>query len=307
MTKAEVFMRKILSCEEWKQKINDRLVEYNQNTKVVSYERDKIILSTGTILEGNQARIFKRRVLNNYHIWVKNIDSLLSGDITEKEIKSKQYSIGGISCQKKYGEKLRQNLNTGTPWNKGTKGNYPYSTTHNEEAKRKISEANRGEGNGMFGKNYTKEEKQHRSKIMKEKILSGAFTPNSNNRNTHWEANYCGKLYRSSWEAWYQYLNPVAEYEKLRIVYESAGEEKIYIVDFVDHTTKVVVEVKPLELTNTKMFKLKWIALCHWAELNDYKPLLVTKEWLKTNTTEIDYNMFDEKTALKIRRIHETN
>jgi hypothetical protein len=74
---------------------------------------------------------------------------------------------------------------------------------------------------------------------MKQKILSGEFTPNSNNRNTHWESTFNNNTYRSSWEALYQYFNQDAEYEKLRIEYNINNTAKIYIVDFVDHVNKI--------------------------------------------------------------------
>jgi len=73
------------------------------------------------------------------------------------------------------------------------KGNYPYSYPHSAETKEKISVANTGTKNGMYGTMMTAEQKEYRSNLMKEKILSGEFTPNSNNRNTHWDAEYNGK------------------------------------------------------------------------------------------------------------------
>lgn len=300
-------MRQVLSCDEWKNKLNTRLDDYGQITRVMAYTRNTITLSNGVMLSGNSMRMFKRRVLNTHDVWVKNMDSLLSGGITEQEIKSIQFAIGGRMCQKKHGEKIKQNLNTGTPWNKDLKGSYPYSYPLTTEAKNKISKANSGKNNGMYGKKMTDAAKQHLSRTMKKNILDGKFTPNSNNRNTHWESIYANKSYRSSWEAWYQYLNPNAEYESLRLLYEDSGSEKIYIVDFIDHVNKLVIEVKPIELANTRTFNLKWKALVSWAEKNEYTPLLVTKEWLKDNTVEINYGLFDENTAMKIRRLYEVS
>ncbi len=90
--------------------------------------------------------------------------------------------------------KIKSNLNTGTPWNKDMKGNYPYSYPHSAETKEKISVANTGTKNGMYGTMMTAEQKEYRSNLMKEKILSGEFTPNSNNRNTHWDSYYKIKI-----------------------------------------------------------------------------------------------------------------
>jgi hypothetical protein len=143
------------------------------------------------------------------------------------------------------------------------------------------------------------------SKIMREKILSGNFTPNSNNRNTHWESFYKNKKYRSSWEALYQYFDSDAEYESLRIPYIFNGKSYIYIVDFINHKTKTVIEVKPQELINDKKTQKKIAAVKEWCNLNNYNFLLANKDYLTSNALPINLNDFDIKTQQKIKKLYE--
>lgn len=154
------------------------------------------------------------------------------------------------------------------------------------------------------GETARKKSAEVNSKIMREKILSGKFTPNSNNRNTHWDAEFNGKKYRSSWEALYQYHNPYAKYESLRILYTYNNKESIYIVDFVDHLNKIVTEVKPKELLLDEKTKSKISSLRKWAQLNGYAVLIFGLDEIK-NTPEPDYSLFDEFTTTKLKRIYE--
>jgi uncharacterized FlaG/YvyC family protein len=290
-------------------KLNTRLLEEDQTTRIIQYSVSKITLSNGNILTEKDKLKFCKRLLNpKTNLWAKNIDNLLIGIITEKEIRSKLSSIGGKSVQRKYGNILKQNLNTGTPWNAGTKGqNIGTLGPRTQLVKDKISLKNSGRGNGMYGIKMSKADKQIRSDIMKQKILSGEFTPNSNNRNTHWEALYNGKKYRSSWEALYQHINQDAEYESLRIQYKLNDDEKIYIVDFVDHASRIVIEVKPRELCVGEKFYAKMTALTDWTELNNYTLLIADKEWLQSQKIDIDYKKFDNNTAKKIKELYEIN
>lgn len=143
------------------------------------------------------------------------------------------------------------------------------------------------------------------SAIMKKKILDGSFTPNSNNRNTHWDSQYNGVRYRSSWEALYQCMNPTAEYEKLRITYTLNGNERIYIVDFIDHLKKVVTEVKPKELLSDKVTIAKLAALRTWAAENNYTVFIFNEDTIK-QTPEPDYSQFDSSTINKLKKLYAT-
>lgn len=293
----------LISYTKWIEILNNRLISFGQKILVVKFSKQTIELSNGMILTGSDFTKFKKRINNKKtDMWVKNSDNLFTGKISEHAIKSMIASKSGQICQQKHGHKIRQNLNTGTPWNKGKKG-LP-GTPHTKESKLKISEKNKGEQNGMFGKRMSTEQKLLHSQIMKQMILDGTFTPNSNNRNTHWNSYYNGRRYRSSWEALYQYFDEDALYEELRIPYYIDEVKKIYIVDFVNHNTKMCIEVKPDELCNGRLFDAKISALNEWAFEHQYSVLVVGKKWFKKQlTTNIDYSKFDESTQKKIKAL----
>lgn len=288
---------------------NAILETYHQDIRIIQWSGTSITLSSGVILTNNIRLRFLKRIANTKtDVWATHADKLLSGEIDVEDLKYEGRAKGGRLCQQKHGAKSKLNLNTGTPWNKGLKGSYPYKFGPcSQEVKDKISAKNSGPGNGMYGTKMSMIDKKRRSDIMKEKILSGEFTPNSNNRNTHWDARYENKCYRSSWEALYQYINPHAEYEQLRIKYSINNTTKIYIVDFVDHINKQVVEVKPRELCAGEKFQAKLTALTIWAELNKYTLIIADKEWLQLQDKNIDYTKFDANTARKIKVLYETN
>jgi hypothetical protein len=290
-------------------RLNSKLSDHKQLTRIVDYTGSMVVLSSGASLVDAEKHRFCKRVMNKkIDLWVNHIDDLLSGKITEEEIKSKLASRGGISCQKKHGDKIKENLNTGTPWNAGTKGkNIGNGMPCAQATKDKISKKNSGEGNGMYGYTYTPAEREEKSRLMKSKVLSGDFTPKSNNRNTHWESTYDGKKYRSSWEALYQHINKQAEYEVLRIEYTISGESKVYIVDFIDRLARLVIEVKPERFCVGESFNAKMTSLNEWATQNGYTVLVATEEWLRGQEVEIDYSRFDVNTEKKLRAFYETN
>lgn len=291
------------------EKINERLELFQQTTRIVKLSTTELILNTGNIFYENDAGRFIKRVMNNNVLeWVKNTDKLLSGEIQDTDIKFISCSKGGKACQALHGDKIKQNLNNGIPWNAGTKGeNIGSMGPRPQSVKNKISVGNSGENNGRYGYHYSDDEKKVKSEKMKELILSGEFTPKLNNRNTHWESSLDNVMYRSSWEAWYKFINPNAEYESLRITYSFNGESKIYIVDFIDNKAKQVIEVKPKELCVGDKFNCKINALKDWANTNSYSVLIVDKLWLITHTTHLDYTRFDKKTAEKIKGLYETH
>lgn len=145
------------------------------------------------------------------------------------------------------------------------------------------------------------------SKIMRNRILNGEFTPNSNNTNTHWDASYNGSKYRSSWEALYHYNDPFADYETLRIPYTFENKEYIYIVDFVNHRTKQAIEVKPKELTKDGKTQSKILALKQWCSDAGYVFVLADQEFLLSLPEPSNYTLFDENTSYKIRKLYEQN
>lgn len=297
-----------ISYDSWLKKLNSSLKEAGQTLRVVEFKQNQLKLSNGLTLSGNEFTRFKKRVMNQKtYLWVINIDKLFNGLLAESDIKSMISRLGGIACQQKHGDKIKKNLNTGTPFNKGTKGQkIGQMGPRPRQVKDAISKKNSGVNNGMYGYHYSVEDKNKKSKAMKEKILSGEFTPNSNNRNTHWDSMYRGEKFRSSWEALYRYYNTNAEYEKLRIKYIDSDTERVYIVDFVDYENKLAVEVKPKELINKK-FENKHRALQQWCLENNFTLVLVTREWLVEHVNVTDYSGFDANTAKKIQKLYEDN
>jgi hypothetical protein len=298
-----------ISYQEWIKRLNLRLTEANQQIRVLEVDKHGIQLSDGRFLTGNQAVRFKKRTMNkSTNLWVSNMDALLAGTVSEKQIRSRLASLGGVSCQCQHGARIRENLNTGIPWNAGTRGRYPHKFGPMPDSVReKIAKKNSGPGNGMYGKRMSAEDRAYRSQLMQTKILNGEFTPRSNNRRTRWDSELDGIRYRSSWEALYKYINPSAEYEKLRLIYSVDNVQKIYIVDFVDHLNQIVTEVKPRELCSGAAFCAKIQALHEWAHSKNYRVLLVDREWLLHNRIEIDYQRFNDIAAQKIKALYETD
>ena len=294
------------------ERFNSILKENNQQLYAELITVKEITLSNGLVLSSERdVRLCKKRVMTGDKIWKEHFDRVYHLDkdqreTAEKECKSLISVKGGISCQQTHGNRIKNNLNTGNPWNKGLKGNYPYSYSLSIETKEKISLANRGKNNGMYGKEMSEEQKEYRSKLMKQKILLGEFTPNSNNRNTHWDAFFNGKKYRSSWEALYQYFDITAEYEALRIPYRFNNKDFVYIIDFVNHEHKTLIEVKPEELTKDKKTQAKINAAKNWCEQNGYFFILADKKYLLSFPKPTNIEEFDNKTQMKIRKLYET-
>lgn len=170
---------------------------------------------------------------------------------------------------------------------------------------RKISNALKEFHKTPAGANARYKSSKINAVIMKKKILSGELTPKSNNRNTHWNSEFGGIKYRSSWEALYQYFNPTALYESLRILYNYQNKERVYVVDFVDHINKVVTEVKPKELLKDECTQAKLAALREWADINKYEVCIFNMDVIKS-LPEPDYTLFDKPTIKKLKRIYET-
>jgi hypothetical protein len=173
-----------------------------------------------------------------------------------------------------------------------------------KENGKKISKALKKFHETEAGKLARKNSSVINSKIIRERILSGNFTPNSNNRNTHWDAYYNNKRYRSSWEALYQYFDPVAEYETLRISYFFENKEYIYIIDFINHKTKTIVEVKPKELLNDRKTQAKIDAAKKWCVEHNYQFILVDRDYFILRSIPKTFDNFDKKTENKIKKLY---
>lgn len=134
--------------------------------------------------------------------------------------------------------------------------------------------------------NADPERRKQKSVWMKSRILSGEFTPHVTNSWTHWETEINGKKFRSSFEGIFylyhkEFLKNDVLYESLRIPYTLENEQKIYIVDFVDHLSKTVYEIKPSTLIEENKNLVKQKALEVWAHNNKYKYVLITEKELE--------------------------
>jgi len=298
--------------------------KFNSILKTHNQELRAVVIS-GTVVElSNSLRIIdtagvarcKKRVMRGHVTWKENFDliygtNLQAANDAEHYARSTISASGGKKCQQKHGGKIKKNLNTGTPWNKGLTGmqtswSKGLNKTNNASLKR-LSESRSGSGNPMYGTKMSDDNKQYLSTLMKQKILTGEFTPNSNNRNTHWDSTFNGKKYRSSWEAIYHSNNEADEYEKLRIPYTFDGEEYIYIVDFVNSSAKTATEVKPMELCGDLKTQAKLSALTEWCNKRNYSFILANKEYLLALGCPENLTGFDDNTQDKIRKFYEIN
>lgn len=295
-----------------KEEINNKLNDNNFNLRVVSYSGSLIELNNGLSLNTrNKCLTFKRHILeNNTAVDLGIIDDLYSTDedtrqITKSYMKSYIASKAAKSNWDINREKLVSSFKGRSVWNKGMKGVYK-NVPMSEEQKRGISVRNSGKNNGMYGKVLSDGEKKHKSECMKQLIVDGKFTPNSNNRNTHWKSSFNEKSFRSSWEALYQCHMPDSQYEKLRIPYEFDGKKYIYIVDFVDHKNKVVAEVKPSNLLKDRKTIAKLEALNDWSKKNGYSFDIVDEKFITNNIPFPNkyLNKFDEGSIYKLKTLY---
>jgi len=295
-----------------KDKHNEILESNGQSIRVIDYNPTRIDLSNSFIVTGRDEVInFNKRIKKNHY--VMKFDVIYSegrGDIL-KEIKSVQCRIGGYSCQDKHGDRIKNNLNTGTPWNKDKPtGIEPWNKglTKNEDGRLlKLSIDRCGEGNHMFGSISSDETKKKQSDSMKQLIENGDFTPNIHNSHTHWQIEYNGRRYRSSWEAFFHHFNQEYEYETLRIPYAIDDVDKIYIVDFVNHTKKHVVELKPKCRVNGKIEQSKETSLSIWCDNHGYTYDVLTEDYVSDNIHKLDDDVFDKETMRKLNETCKTN
>jgi hypothetical protein len=132
------------------------------------------------------------------------------------------------------------------PWHTGlTKDDHPTLA--------KMSKDRMGTGNPAYGISPSPEARKKQSVAIRAKIASGEFTPNAGNSRTHWNVEYNGVKYRSSWEAAYHVIFPQYEYETLRI---RLADERVHIVDFYNPKNKTAVEIKPKAHQITQMDRL---------------------------------------------------
>lgn len=181
----------------------------------------------------------------------------------------------------------RSKIMHGIPWNKG-------KTKYNDARLQLISEQRSGAGNPMFGARMSIADRHAKSILIKQRILDGLWTPHVHNSRTHWQCTYDGKKYRSSWEAIYASLNPRDEYETVRVEYEfsdaTSTSTHVYIVDFVNHHTKVLTEIKPIIHTDGAKFDIKCKAAEQWCTINSYNFRVISQQYFVDNFSKIDFD-----------------
>ena len=131
-------------------------------------------------------------------------------------------------------------------------------------------------------KPWTPERKDKQSKLLKEKILNGKFTPKQNNRRTWKRIEFDNIKFRQSWELkFYKYQKSIGNtvlYEKLRIPYIFNNENHIYITDFIDYENKIVYEIKPQQVVDEKTLQ-KEGTLIKWCNDNGYTYIFANEDY----------------------------
>jgi hypothetical protein len=272
---------------------------------VVRNESGLYVLSNGRKLKSSEML----SVINGGPITKKYLNELLSNDenIVKKAKQNIKKEVAIIGAQSFHEKSKKEGYPKGKkPWNKGltveederVKNKTKGLNKNNNEKMKKFSEDRMGAGNPMFGKHHSDDHKKKQSEAMKGKIYDGSFTPNTNNRLTHAKKYfYDNKKFRSSWELLYYLLcenDYSLEYETIRIKYiEKDNKSHIYIVDFVDHVNKKLIEIKPLTLY--KKAKSKFLAAEKWCEQNGYTFVLVNEMWFLENRERISSLNYDEE------------
>lgn len=127
----------------------------------------------------------------------------------------------------------------------------------------------------------------NQSKLMKDKIKKGEFTPNITNS---WSNSMCKLLidnkiknYRSTWEAFFNLVNPDFLYENIRIEYFYKNKKHNYIVDFVDEKNKQLYEIKPKSERYKLRNELKKEYAIKWSKDNGYEYNIIDNDWFIKN------------------------
>lgn len=217
------------------------------------YNLDEINLKSRQLK--NLYRILNNCIKNNLFNKIDNLKQILYNAYflnKKEEWKSICPKIGGY-----FGGEAAKNspnfklIKGHIPWNKGTKGLIKGwckgKNKYNDERLMKISLDRIGDKNPMHHskRTYKESSKEKQSKIMKNKILEGSFTPNTENRLIHKKLIYDNKKFRSSWEVLFYYFNKNLEYETKRIEYSLNNKKHVYIADFYDSITNTIYEIKP--------------------------------------------------------------
>lgn len=171
-----------------------------------------------------------------------------------------------------------------------------------------FGEKQKGVGNTIhkMDQNKMPEYRKKLSDILKGKIERGEFKPNIHNswRNTKYKVIIDGveKKFRSSWEAFFNLVNPLFSYETRRVGYIHKDEKHTYIIDFDDITNKILYEIKPAsqETLEKNLDKIK--AATIWANSNNYQFKVINDEWFKINYPKFKYLLDGQPEEIRLKR-----
>lgn len=133
----------------------------------------------------------------------------------------------------------------------------------------------------------SEEAKLKSSKSLKEKILTGDFTPNVTNSWAKSRMTVGDMKFRSSWEAAFWMCNQNFLYEKIRIPYVIEGIRRTYIVDFFDVESGVLYEIKPdSNAENVDVLIKKQFAI-DFCRANGYRYVTIGNSWFYDHYEDI--------------------
>lgn len=293
-------------------KYNSLLALFDTDIRVISYSELFYKLSNGRCLKSG--KIMQILDINN-ELNKKYINELLSTDeLLIKEIKKLIKTENSRKGAQKFHEKFKKEGYPAAyydrkPWNKGlTKetddrvvGWNTGLNKNNDPRMKKLSDDRKGAGNPMFGKHMSIDDRLQKSIHMKKLIAEGKFTPNVHNSNTHLPYEYKGIKFRSSWEYLYFLINEDnnISYETIRIPYkDKEGEKHTYIVDFVDHERKKLIEIKPS--CHKEKSQYKFAAAREWCNDNGYEFIVIDENWFLLNICKLDNIHCDESFRIKV-------
>lgn len=194
-----------------------------------------------------------KQCVNNiarYHSLDRDISYLQTEETKQKRVQSRSWYRPSEETKAKI---VESNKKTWTP-------------------EKKIQQVETNKANGVY---------ERSSKKIKQKILTGEYTPKTQNRLTHKRltSSLTGiKKYRSNWEVKFHEANLHLLYEHIRILYTFNGVEKVYIVDFWDSNNRLAIEVKPFSMIESPQNKAKAAALREWCSVNNSSCQIVTEK-----------------------------
>jgi len=181
-------------------------------------------------------------------------------------------------------------------WNKGL-------TKHTHASVMKMSTDRMGVNNPSHKIKDRVQWANNVSNGIKKSILSGKYTPKSNNRLTHKETSYKGINYRSSWECVWAYFNENHLYEKIRISYlDEHGSNRTTIVDFFDSIDRILYEIKPTKILNNENTQYKIKGIRHYCEKHGIEFIIISEKEIYELCVKIkDYSNFNDNATKLIK------